>query len=457
MVGLHILAGPRAAVIGGTLLATNYWFVMWNRAALMESTMTAFLVAAWAAYAASERRPWLGVVAGVCASLAFFTKAAAAFFVAALVLDALASHLLSGSQRAARLTLLGVGAAFLVAGAAFVIPEWTEYYRYNWLTAVERKPSYALADLVQRASWLPVAQDLFSRMWLVTLGAALGLAGVAARWRTARPAERLLGLWVLIGLLELIVHDSGNARRYVMFIPALIALAAILVASDRAWLPGALARARSGARVVALPLVLLMGYLVFGSLIRPLFAADVEAGRFATTVRLAAAASGVFGAVLFWRWAAIVSWLAARRIGPALLAGLVVLSLGWNGLQYARWAAGRTDVNYRASVKVGELLEPGTLVHGKLSNGLALENRIRPIFIGHGFGNYEDRLRRDDVRYMLTYVLPTVGYESQDGSGLIQEILDRYPDARVVATFDVQETPEPDRAQLILKHGRGRS
>ena len=39
-----------------------------------------------------------------------------------------------------------------------------------------------------------------------------------------RPAERLLVLWVLIGLLELVVHDSGNERRYVMFIPALIAL-----------------------------------------------------------------------------------------------------------------------------------------------------------------------------------------------------------------------------------------
>ena len=30
-----------------------------------------------------------------------------------------------------------------------------------------------------------------------------------------------------------------------------------------------------------------------------------------------------------------------------------------------------------------------------------------PIFIGHGFGNYDDRLQRDDVRYILTYDLPT--------------------------------------------------
>ena len=30
---------------------------------------------------------------------------------------------------------------------------------------------------------------------------------------------------------------------------------------------------------------------------------------------------------------------------------------------------------------------PETVVQGKLANGLALENRIRPIFIGHEFGN----------------------------------------------------------------------
>src|SRR5512139_224780 len=36
--GLAAVAGHRAALIGGCLLATNYVFVMWNRAALMEST-----------------------------------------------------------------------------------------------------------------------------------------------------------------------------------------------------------------------------------------------------------------------------------------------------------------------------------------------------------------------------------------------------------------------------------
>ncbi len=454
--GLHAIAGRGAALVGGTLLATNYMFIMWNRAALMESTMTAFLVAGWAAYAMSDRRPLWGVVAGVCAVLAFFTKAAAAFFVAALVLDALATLVRSRDRRrAAGLTLVGLAAAGLVAAVVFVLPEWSEYYRYNWLTAVERKPSYAVRDLLDRASWLPVAQDAFSRMWLILVAATLGLSVIVARWRIARPAERLLVLWVLVGLLELTVHDSGNARRYVMFIPALIALAALVVAAERPRLPFDLAASLARRRWLALPLILFLGYLVFGSLLRLVFQDDAEAGRFALTVRLATASAVAFAGLLLWQWSATVRWLAARR-GPVwVMPAFLVVSIGWNGALYVQWASARTDLNYEASVEVGRQLEPGTLVHGKLANGLSLENRIRPVFVGNGFGNYEDRLRRDDVRYILTYVLPAVGYESQEGSGLIQGILDQYPNRRVVASFDVQETPARDRAELIHKAPSG--
>ncbi len=465
MAGLNAIGGRKAALVGGLLLATNYWFVMWNRAALMESTMTAFIVAGWAAYAMSDRRPWWGLVAGLCAGLAFFTKAAAAFFVAAIALDAAISLVRErgrGSFYELRKTspgpfaLVGLAAAFGIA-AIFVIPEWSEYYRYNWLTAVERKPSYTLGALIDRASWLPVAQDFFSRIWLVVLGAGVGLLSIAARFFRAGPGERLLLLWFVIGLAELVTHDAGNARRYVMFIPALIALASLAVTADRPWCGADVARLSSRARWLAVPLVLLMGYIAFGSLLRIPFASAAEAGHYKAIVRIATAASVALTLILLWRWSAIVGALSRLRVTGGVLAVLIVVSLAWNGGQYVSWAASRTDLNYRASVEVGQRLPPGTLVQGKLANGLALENRIRPVFVGRGFGNYEDRLRREDVGYILTYVLPSVGYESQAGSGLIQEILDQYPDRRAIASFEVQETPGPDRAELIQKHSRARN
>ncbi|HUL73391.1 MAG TPA: glycosyltransferase family 39 protein [Vicinamibacterales bacterium] len=451
--GLAALGTRRTALIGGLLLATNYAFVMWNRAALMESTMTAFIVAGWAAYAAGEKRPAWGLVAGAAAVLAWFTKASAAFFAAAIVLDAAASLVFArsrGEARAAAWTLAGFAAAALAVVGLFVWPHWGEYVFYNWQMSVVRKPEYDLGHLLDRASWLPIVESFFMRMWLVLAAAAVSIAAVIARWRTARPAERLLVLWVLVGLLELVIHDSGNERRYVMFIPALIALAALLAGRSEPVLPADLLQ-RRWSRALAVPLLLFLGYLVVGAAARTVYVDDIARGSFHHVVFHSTVLAVLATILVVWQWPRMVGWLAARRVAPPLVAVLVALAVAWNVFEYASWARTRRYLNFQASIALGRLLPDGTLVQGKLANGLALDNRIRPIFIGNHFGNYDDRLRRDDVRYILTYDLPSIGYESQVSSGLIQELLDHYPGHHTIATFDVDETPEPDRAVLVDK------
>jgi hypothetical protein len=470
--GLLSVAGRRAALVGALLLAVNYPFVMWNRAALMESTLAALLVTAWAAYAAGERRPGWGVVAGAAAVLAWFTKASAAFFIGALVLVSLLAFIRPSAQpdadrvtstedaahrRLSTMTLAGLVVAGLLIGAVFVLPHWREYAFYNWQMSVTRKPEYTIKALVDRASWLPVVQGIFSRMPLATAAGLVGLIGIVARWRTAAASERLLVLWVGLGLAELVVHDSGNERRYVMFIPALVALASLVLTRamtpiDRRSRQGAPPTLAGDALMAAALLPSL--YLLAGTLLRPVFLTQIEAGDLKTVVRLSVAIAVVV-ALALWRFRGILVALIEPRVPASWLAVILMLSVGWNGIEFANWARHRRYVNYDASVAIGHLLPPGTLVHGKLANGLSLENRIRPIFVGNGFGNYEDRLRRDDVRYILTYDLPAIGFESSNGSGLIQGILDHYPNRRTLATFDVDETPAPDRAVLIDKRPAG--
>jgi 4-amino-4-deoxy-L-arabinose transferase-like glycosyltransferase len=468
MLGLRSMSTRGAAIAGGVLLATDYAFVTWNRAALMESTMSAFVVMAWACYARAARRPWWGVAAGICAALAFFTKAAAAFFVAALAADALYSWIAAGrgargadlrhddagvnASRAAQLTIAGLAAAFALVGLAFVLPHWREYYFYNVTMSVLRKPSYGLRDFVDRASWLPVVQSFFSHLWPVFAVAMASLLSIAARWRTARPAERLLVLWMIVGLAELVVHDSGNERRYVMFIPAIVALASLWF-GDFARMAAALSAGAASrtARWVSLPLLLFAGYLVAGSALRIVFASEVGARHYHRVVVAAAIAAIVAAAAIALRGRWIAARLSRTRWPAAATIVVVAPVVLWNLVDLTTWFRDRHTYNADASAAIGRLLEPGTLVQGKLANGLALENRIRPLFIGNGFGNYGDRLERDDVRYILTYDLPKIGYESQASSTLIQDLLDRYPTRRIVATFDVDETPERDRAVLIEK------
>jgi len=465
MAGLAAAANRRAALLGGALLSTNYVFISWNRAALMESTMTAFVVVAWAAYAMAERRPRFGLVAGIATVLAYFTKASAAFFVAAILLDAAMTLALSwfgglrrkldiaapdqATVRAALLTFAGVATAGLPILALFLLPHWSEYVAYNWTMSIERKPSYGWNELKDRASLLPLAQNFYSQMWLVVAASAVALAGIVGRWRTARPAHRLLVLWLLLGFAELVVHDATNSRHHVVLIPAFVALGAMLLTPSSPVKAGLSTSLRSGspapppapagARILVAPIVLYLGYVVFASLLQVPFKARVQVSNYSLVVWLSAGLAVVLAVRVLRQWDAIVDWIATMRVPTAAATLVVAVTIGLNLFEYGRWAQSRTELNYRASVELGGLLPTGALVQGKLANGLSLENRIRPIFIGNHFGNYEDRFQRDDVRYILSYVLPSVGYDSDQGSGLIQQILERYPNRRAVEMFDLTE------------------
>jgi 4-amino-4-deoxy-L-arabinose transferase-like glycosyltransferase len=459
MAGLVLVAGRRSALVGGLLLATNYVFIMWSRVALLESTMTAAMVCSWAAYTIAVRRPAAGAAAGLAATLAWFTKAASAFFAAALLLEALMTALgwpgtreRAPNVRAATIwTIGGLAVSAAVVLVLLVIPYWEDYRFYNWQMSVTRKPEYSIRALADRASWLPFVQGLFGHAWVIVVAGLAGLLTVLARWPRAHPGERLLVLWVVLGFAELIVHDSGNERRYVMFIPALAALTAILLASGRPLVPTGPPVFSRAALAAALPIALGLAYIGIGTIMRPLVLESILAGHLQSPVRLAAVLAVLVCVLAVWQYRRLLTRLSGTLVPGWLAAAAIVLAVTLDATAYTHWLANRTQLNYRASVELGRHLPPGTLVQGKLANGLSLENGVRPLFVGNGFGNYRDRLEREDVRYILTYDLPRIGYESSDGSGLIQGILDHYPGWRVVASFDVEETPVHDRAVLVDK------
>jgi 4-amino-4-deoxy-L-arabinose transferase-like glycosyltransferase len=453
--GVAALAGRRAGLVAAALLATNYIYVMWNRAALMEATMTAFMAISWAAYAAgSSKSSRLGLAAGIAAWLAFFTKAAAAFFVGALGFEALltlwlvrqargSGWLQDARAKAALWTIAGLAVAGLIALVVFVIPYWPEFRFYNWQMSVTRKPDYTVKAFLDRLSWIPIIHDFFTRQWLIVVFGIFGTLGLLTRWRTAAPAERLLGLWIALGFAELIAHDVGNERRFVFFIPALVAFTAIALGRDRKLLPTEAAAVTRRNAVLAAPLLLFAAYIIAGAILRVPFIYQVRPG-----VRLGAIAAVLLVAFLLLNWQRVITYLSIARWPVAssiLLTGVIVVG---DVTQFGQWAALRTYENVNASRLVGEWLPAGTLVHGKLANGLSLENRIRPVFVGRGFGNYEDRANRPDVRYILTYVEPRLGYEGS----VILDVLNAHPGWRVIRVFDVAETASGhDRAALIEK------
>ena len=456
--GVARIAGRRAGLFAAALLATNFFYVMWNRAALMEGPMAAFIVAAWYCYTRAEKTAQWGFAAGGFALCAFFTKASSAFFVAALGLDALITIATARMRsiasedrhvRAAWWTLAGLAGCGAVALAVFVLPNWADYRFYNWQTSVVRKPAYTLESLIDRATWFPL-QDAFTRMWFVLALGMCSALGMLARWRTLSDGERLLLWWCALGAAEVVLHDAGNERRFVFFVPVFVALAALSLGRGRI-LPAAAADLPRRRALLALPLVLYGAYVLSAAIVRVAFLRQIS-----PNVRLGTAIALVCTGLVYATWPRVPRALARGRWMPAGSLAIVSLLVAGDLVQYTQWASGRTYKNYAASVQLGQRLPAGTLVHGKLANGLALENRIRPVFIGRGFGNYDDRKTRDDVRYILTYVAPGIGYESQAHNPVIQDVIDAYPSHSIIMTFDVAETATGhDRAALIDKFGGG--
>ncbi|HEX6210154.1 MAG TPA: glycosyltransferase family 39 protein [Methylomirabilota bacterium] len=444
-----------AAAAGALLLAVNYTWVMYGRVALLEAAMVALLVAAWAWYA--RARSWQGgLAAGLLALLAFFTKASAAFFLVALGLDCLWT--LAPAWRRGRWTPVGpaevtaaatlgtLAAGTALAIAIFVAPYWDEYAFYNLQVYGARRAAPGLDALVDRASWFPVIHGFFTRHWLLTAAAFAGALRIVCRHKQSLPGDRLLVLWLVLGSAELVMHDLGNERRYVFLIPPMAALAALLLVEARELAPAWLTGGPRGRLLRVLPLVLPGAYVLAGSVSRTFFLPDIS-----LSVRTGAAAAAVLtlAVVAGWprlapvlrraRWSAAAAWLAVAVIAAGDLA------------RFARWAAGRTYRNYEASLAVGRVLPAGTPVQGKLANGLALDNRIRPLFIGPGFGNFADRHDRPDVQWILTYDRPRLGYEG----AVIREVLEALPGWTVELSFPVAETPGgDDRAVLIRKRER---
>jgi 4-amino-4-deoxy-L-arabinose transferase-like glycosyltransferase len=453
--GVGRLGGREAAVAAGALLATNYVYVMYDRAATMEASMVAFMVASWYCYVRAQSNARWAWAAAACALLAFFTKASAAFFVAALGVEAVVACLnvtgreTAPGRRTGLVTIAALVACGLLALLLFVLPHWADYRFYNWQMSVTRKPSYDLKSLVDRVSWFPILHDIFTRMWFTVVVGLTAALGLPARWRTVAPAERLLGLWMAIGALELILHDVGNERRFLIFVPPLVALAALALGRDRTLLPEEASTFTRRQALIVSPVVLFVLYVVCGTLVRLSHLYEVG-----PNVRLAAALAALATVAVYATWPWVPRLLARTPWSPRAALLLVALVTIGQLAQFGQWTATRTYKNYLASVELGRHLAPGTLVQGKLANGLALENRIRPIFVGRGFGNYEDRKTRDDVRYILTYVAPSLGYESQARNPVIQDVLDAYPNHRIIMTFDVAETTTGhDRAALIDKFG----
>ncbi len=138
-----------------------------------------------------------------------------------------------------------------------------------------------------------------------------------------------------------------------MFIPALVALAAWVLARRDPVLPSDVPARGMSRRIAAVPLLLVLGYVVAGSVVRLAFAADVTAGRLHGAVVTSALLAAAIAVGVLAGWSRVTSWLARASVPSALTVALVAAAVAWNLFEFERWAGRRTYLNYQASLAIG--------------------------------------------------------------------------------------------------------
>ena len=239
--GLRRAWGEKAADFGALFLGLAPPFVLYNRLALQETPTAFWLVLAFALWVYGARRPALYALAGMSAAVAMVFKGLALVAAPALLAPPAPSN--GGARREGAMNRAPTGRLFpippvLGAGGAVL---GLALYAFLWYgphhAEVSRMATYYRVHQMQPHSWYSLwlnvrrafgggERGVFPCL-LVTLPVPCALAGWELWKRKAGDAAgRFFALWLAGGLLFCLLSSYAPSRYYVLFLPALMGLAA---------------------------------------------------------------------------------------------------------------------------------------------------------------------------------------------------------------------------------------
>lgn len=419
-------AGRRAALLAALLLALSPFYWSYGRVGLLEPLQGLFIAAAFALWVVSPGFGWAALGAGAALGLAVAVKPNAVtlggFPLALAALGGFAVERAEAPSRAARarlglqLLLRGLLAALgaaLVLGALFifhVLPNWAAFRpmavaesaaeAVSWKERV-KVPGMLLLTTQMRGAvetpvlWSPARYSpaLLLGFWLVLVGVTLRLRGGCAKlFRALEPLEAQALGWALGTFLLLGSSFYQPDRRYILLLPPLAILAALLLARVSRAAPRLPDPDRSGRRrgwlfrmfhafVLTLPLLAL--FKAPGTALIMRLGSGVRLGKDPGLDY--AAAGSLF--MLFWlaplallarapRLADRLSLAALRR--PVVL-GLVALFMTVEGGVLAAQFLTLGTTTAREQAALAQIVQPGETVLGHIAASLMLPLPVRTV------------------------------------------------------------------------------
>lgn len=442
-------------------MGTNYIFLMHNRIAMADTTLIFFMVLTLFFFQKSEERLYYSIFSGISCMLAFVTKASGGFFLAVPILTLIIIWLQNADnseikKRVKYRFLFFLSGLFMLAAVwlvFWVLPNLQDYWFYN----IGIQTRIRLNDMtlwtfikehVIHIFGFSIFHTFFGRMPIISIAAFIAILVLwgefATSFKKTHPLDIFFLTWFLLAALE-IIFISAVQHRYLFFIPPLIGLGTHLLGKhDSIEILGRLLTLKSVNKIFSFLVLLYVLYLIYGSLGR-LFIPYPEV-RLKILASFSLGMSILSGFILIRKGESLLNRMRNIKTGYNLFFTLLVFSLVINLGQYAHWVIRKDYTYYRASKQLGNILKPSTPVQGDAAIALSLENKIKPIFIGDGWSNDRDVLKRDDVEHIL--VFPDLRFNNN-----IQKLLLAYHDATKIAEFELYDAFPPDGAKraILLK------
>ena len=342
--------------------------------------------------------------------------------------------------------------------ALFVLPNWADYRFYNWQMSVTRKPSYDLRSLVDRVTWFPVVARHLHADVVHCSSPSAALSAWLPRWRhgDAPPSG-------CSALGRARVCRAGPPRRGQRAPVRLLHPGAHRPGGDRprprraACCPSSgLRLSRRDAALAAARWCCTPPTSCCGALARLAFLYEIGPRRAARRRWRGRAACRRCLRRAGRAARAVALEPSGRRPTAAVASSGVVLMAG-DLAQFGQWAS-RAHLQERRGLARARPngCRRARSCTASSPTGSRSRTGIRPIFVGRGFGNYDDRLRARRCAVYFDLRSPRTSATKDRSSKTCSTA---YPNRAIIRTFDVAETATGhDRAALIdklaLRRGR---
>jgi len=475
---LRLGYNKKIAMIGTFLLSYNILYFMFSRSALIEVFTMFFMILTFYFWIKASKKPVYFFLVSIALFLTFLAKSTTIMFIVGAIfcfilylVSQRRNRNISNFKRSTFYFLSGLFLCTIFYLVFYFIPYFDNIIESNFpifsqrlvgsnvgisikygitgIQSVLLSSAYRLILLGNLYSFLasmPIEAILFSVSFLAFLPNLMGNFK-----KESVKIDFFVFSWLITGILYFFIFDFPLRRMMLIIIPMIIFASKSFENITINLKPKNFLK-----RIVLLIVLFYMVYILFSNIIKYLFFSSIISFIPTFEGMLMKFAPSIFFFISKLQLLTKISLVASffsffvslpifiiinkksifrfnfKNYSTLILAAIFVIFL----IQYLSWVTQLDYTAYSTSIELGEILPEKIKVQGTMASSVSLENKICsiPIMDINSDSNI-DVLNRTDIKYIITYVYPKIGY----GSPATAKLLQSYPNAKLIKQWRTSE------------------